>query len=140
MPTKEELKEKYGISNDDFEILTEMPAEEVIREKGFIMKMAEAVGVQEWMLKSWKGIVLAIIIILPNAHGILDYWKPKAIYAEHQFYGYYRHLQFPLPADNHDWIAFAPDAALPPSGANVPLSGLQVGTGVFPVSGQAPYA
>jgi hypothetical protein len=115
-----------------------MPAEGVIREEGFLVKLGEAFGAQEWMWKSWKGIILAIIILLPAAQAALDFWVPKAVYASQQFFDYYQHFQFP-PPDNHQWIAFT-DGALPPAGVQVPLSGLSAGTGVYPVSGQAPYA
>jgi hypothetical protein len=140
-PTKEELKAKYDITNDDFEVLTELPSESVIREKGFLVKLGETFGVQEWMWKTWGGIIIAIFVFFPQLKGALDYWTPKATYTSQQFYDYFQHLEFPLPADNHDWIAFTPDAAPPPSGAQLPpLSSFPVGTGVFPASGHAPFA
>ncbi len=60
IPTREEIKRQYNIANDDFKILTAMPPKEEVT--GFITKIAEAVGFQTWMWKSWAGVVSAIIL------------------------------------------------------------------------------
>jgi hypothetical protein len=46
-PSKEQLKRKYKISSEDFEILTELPSEQEVRQKGFLVKAGEAFGVEE---------------------------------------------------------------------------------------------
>ena len=80
LPTKEEIKKAYNISVD-FEILTSFPAEEEIKKKNvFLKKLGSVFGVQDWMLLSPKGIVIAIIVGIPAAFGVLDFWQPVAQY------------------------------------------------------------
>jgi len=140
IPSKQELKEQYHISDDDFDILTELPPDKVVREKGFLMKIGEALGVQTWMWKSWLGIVLAVIFIPPQLKDAYDYWTPKAAFAYQQLYTYVQ-TRDSTPPDDGGWIAFTPDGTLPPSGTNapVPLTGFPVGTGIFPASGHNPF-
>jgi len=138
IPSKEQLRLKYRISNNDFRILTEMPSESHVREKGFLIKVGEAFGAEEWMWKTWAGIILAVIIIVPQIQSTLDYWKPKAVYSASHFAEYFRHLQWPLAPGDTDWVAFVPDANLPPPPTGAPsVQGLSVGSGIFPAPAQS---
>ena len=122
VPSKQELKQKYQISNEDFQVLTDLPSENQVREKGFLVKVGEAFGAEEWMWKTWTGVLVAIIIIAPQFQSTLDYWKPKVTYSVGRFYDHFRHLPWPLaPSDEQ---LFVPNATFPPTStqfaANVP--------------------
>ncbi len=113
MPTKEELKTKYSIDNDDFKVLTELPSENEAKEGGFLVKVAEAVGFQTWMWRDWRGVVLAIILLPPALQDVYTFWTPKAIYTYQQFYTYFDKHR-PSPSKSDSWIAFVPEKyALP---------------------------
>jgi hypothetical protein len=132
-PSKQQLRRKYKISSEDFEILTDLPSEQEIRQKGFLVKVGEAFGVEEWMWKTWIGIILAIIIVAPELQSTVDYWKPKLVYSVSQFSNYFRHLRWPLEPTDDQWIAFIPEPTLPPPPTKAPSPpGLSVGSGLFP--------
>lgn len=138
VPSKQELKEKYKISNEDFEVLTDLPSEREVREKGFLVKVGEAFGGQEWMWKTWAGIVLAVILIAPKLQSSWDFWKPKLVQTANQFSTYFRHLRWPLDPSDDQWIAFVPDLAPPPASTSFPsFRSLTVGSGLFPGSAQS---
>jgi hypothetical protein len=82
IPSKEEIKSQYGISEEDFQILTEMQTpEEVASKYGFLLKIADAFGLKAWMMKSLAGAVLAVILLPPTVKGIYDFWEPVALHA-----------------------------------------------------------
>jgi len=65
-PTKEQIKEKYGIANDDLEILVSdaVPtAEELEKEGTFLESVAEYFGVPTFLKK--KGLWILAIIFAP---------------------------------------------------------------------------
>jgi uncharacterized membrane protein (UPF0127 family) len=81
-PSKSELKAKYKIANDDFEILTELPSLSTVKEKRSLLVLLTATaGAQEWMWKTPGGIVLAIIIVSLNVAGWVQTLQPIASYA-----------------------------------------------------------
>lgn len=138
LPSKQQLRRKYKISNADFQILTNPPPENEIREKGFLVKVGEAFGGEEWMWKTWTGVVLAIIIIVPTFQSTLDYWRPKVVYSVTQFSDYFRHLRWPLSPSDDQWIAFVPDAALPPKTEVRSFHDLSIGSSLVPGPAQSP--
>lgn len=141
IPSKEALKAKYNISNNDFDILTERPPDEAIQSKGFLVKVGEVLGVQEWMWTSYFGIVLAIILIPVAAMGIYDFWQPKIVCGAEEFQRYAHTYTQPPPQNTKRWIAFYPQDTPPPE-AEEPLTitHLPIGTGLYPLSGSAPFA
>lgn len=140
--SKEELRKKYKISNEDFEILTERPSDEEIRKKGFLVKVGEVFGAEQWMWKTWTGIVLAVIVIAPQAESIVDFWRPKVVYSVGQFHDYFRQLKWPLEPNDDQWLAFVPHSSLSQITSTPLRRNLVAGTGLFPgpaeVSGAAP--
>jgi hypothetical protein len=141
MPTKEELKAQYNISSDDFEVLTESPSDEEIQKKGFLIKLAEAFGVQPWMWKSPLGIVLAIIILPVAIQGAYNFWQPKAVYGAEQLLAYVETYE-PLPPQHEiHWIAFYPQNIQPPQTKQLPtIVQLPTGSGIFPASATGQFA
>lgn len=136
-PSKDQLKEKYGITNPDFRVLTNLPPEREIRTKGFLFKAGEAFGAEEWMWKTWTGVLIAIIIVAPQIQSTLDYWRPKIVYSVSQFSDYFRHLQWPLTPSDDEWIAFVPDSTPAPRRPQAPQS-LPVGSSLFPSPARSP--
>lgn len=78
LPSKDEVKQAYGITDDDFEILTELPK---VNNRGLLMRVAECFGVPTWIWRSVTGCVFAVILLFPAIKSAYDYWEPKAIYA-----------------------------------------------------------
>jgi hypothetical protein len=86
IPSKEEIKAKYGISNDDFEILTEIPTpEDVACRMGFLEKVTDAFGFKTWMVSSVSGLVLFVIFLVPEAVEKYEFWKGAATKAYTSF-------------------------------------------------------
>jgi len=71
-PTREELKVKYGIPNDDFVILIGTTSPPCIPDKHFVLKaVGSAMGVPVWLLSSPAGRV-AFVVLSPL-------WVPGAV-------------------------------------------------------------
>lgn len=61
-PSKAELKEKYGIKNEDFQILTEMPSDAEVREKGWSVKrVADWFGIPTYLVSA-AGFIYAVVM------------------------------------------------------------------------------
>lgn len=71
-PTKEEIKAKYGITDNDFSILIEdnVPdAKELQKEESLLEKVADFLGVPTFLKKHRRtGIILAIIFLPIKQH------------------------------------------------------------------------
>ena len=85
LPTKEQLKEKYGIAQDDFEILTALTKEDVFEKKyEKLTNLGSFFGFQTWMASSITGAIIAIIFLLPKVqptiNDTVEFWKPVAQY------------------------------------------------------------
>ena len=74
MPTKDEIRSRYGISEDDFHILTqkELPSSELLlKNEAFIEKKGFWDGFEVWLKKTIVGgIILAVIFIGELSDGI----------------------------------------------------------------------
>jgi hypothetical protein len=137
-PSKDQLRKKYGIREDDFQILTELPPEHEIRNKGFLQKVGEALGVEEWMLKSWRGRILAVIILVPTAQGIFDYWEVKVEYPVAVFADYFRHLKWPVDTTTSKWIVFRASTQSHIADWRAPEK-FQVDMGIVPAPDPSPH-
>lgn len=65
-PLKNEIKTKYNISNDDFEILTQdsVPEPSLLKKLGqYLEPVVQLFGVPTFLLKTTTGIIIAIIFI-----------------------------------------------------------------------------
>ena len=121
--------------------LTTRPTDEAIQSKGFLIKVGEALGVQEWMWRSFFGVLLAIILIPVAAHGIYDFWKPKIVCAATQFHQYASSYAQPPPENTKRWVAFYPPGApLPELKEPLTITEFPNGTGLYPLSGTPPFA
>ena len=55
-----------------------------------------------------------------------------------QFANYFRHLRWPLESGDDQWIAFIPDAPIPPAPTQFPsVRSISVGSGLFPGPAQS---
>jgi hypothetical protein len=107
MPTKEEIKAKYGIKENDFKILTRLPTkEEQEKEGGILIKLGQAFGAQDWMWKSVWGVLLAIIIIPAAAQGVWNFWQPKAIYGFEMVSSYIQTFDPKKQTEDQGFVAF----------------------------------
>ena len=111
---RQELKAKYNILNNDFQVLTQRPPDEEIQKKGFLIKLGEAFGIQEWMWKSPWGIVLAIILVPVVVAGAYNFWQPKLSCRAEQFLAYIETYEPAPPQVELHWIAFYPQNIQPP--------------------------
>ena len=139
-PTKEELKQRYNITNDDFEILTTRPDDLTIQQKGFLIKLGEVFTATEWMWRSWKGRIIAIIVICPTAYGIYSFWQPVAIYSYKQASAF---IDYAAPDEKREWVAVYPENTELPDSIELPSCGdMPANTGLYPasISGTGTYS
>jgi hypothetical protein len=136
-PSKEELKEKYDITEDDFEILDSLPsAGEVQKKESFLVKLGEIAGAQAWMWKSWKGKVIAIVLVYMFVNGVYDTFKPLALWSYEKVPIYLQACQPYAEEIAKGYIAFVQQPTAQQYPAVVPaMDVLPIGTGLFPVSG-----
>ena len=131
----EEIRKRHNLS-EDVPILDNPPPESELKAKGFLIKIGEVLGVQEWMWKSWGGIVLAVLIVVPAVCGHLSFWKPVAVYSYSQFSQYLATFQPPETTTDNRYIAFVEETLKPADSTKErTMDLLPIGTGVFPVSG-----
>lgn len=137
LPSKEELKKKHCLPTDDFEVRTQLPTKEERKERGgYLVKIGETLGAEEWMWKSIGGRVLAIIVLLPTVQGIWDYWQPKAVYAYDQMAIYFTTVDPQKDRDDTGFIAFSPrERSLESSMSGKIPEIWTTGTMIAPISG-----
>jgi RES domain-containing protein len=77
MPTDDQIRRKYSLPGDT-PIRHSMPSQEEMAAKpSFLLKVAKALGYEEWMWKSTRGKILAVIILVPAGATIVGWWAPK---------------------------------------------------------------
>lgn len=113
IPTKEEIKKAYNISNDDFEILTSFPKEDIVKKKyGKLIKLSSIFGLNAWMLRSITGVILAIIFIPPKVQSTLDeaieFWRPVIQYTYDAGQKIVQNIQYPKEGEEIKTIAILP--------------------------------
>ena len=136
IPPKDELKKKYGITNDDFDVLTESPPEETIWKQGWIEIVESISGVKTGLWRSWAGKVLAVIVfvVFPPT-SIVDLVRPIAIYAATEFLVYIEHRIY--DQSQIGVVAFLPqNTGVSFETGRLQFDQMPVGTGLFPASGQ----
>lgn len=65
-PTKEEIKEKYGIADNDFDLLVQdaLPEASTLQKVGqYVEPLLQIFGVPTFAIKTWQGVVVAIVLI-----------------------------------------------------------------------------
>ncbi len=135
IPPKDELKKKYGIANDDFDVLTEKPSQEKIDEKGILFTVESFSGIPTFLWKTWTGRVIAVIILYIFTPEFEQFAKAVTIFAASHFYSYVQ-TRVPEPHPT-GLIAFLPqNTGISDAIRTLPLHQLPVGTGLFPASGQ----
>jgi hypothetical protein len=73
LPTKDEVKEKLGLSDEDFDILTAMPSvEDVQKSEGTLEQVGSIFNAPTWLWKTLKGKLLAVIIMVIGAVALFD--------------------------------------------------------------------
>ena len=82
LPSKDKLKEKYGITNDDFDVLT---------------NVGEFLGAPAWLWKSLTGVIFAVILMASGAVGDWNNLKPIASYTAKALYSYVASINFIQP-------------------------------------------
>ena len=135
-PSKDELKKKYGIINDDFDVLTESPSQETIWKRGWVEIVESISDVRTGLWRSWQGAVIAVIFFIispPSAPA--DFLKPVAVFAATELLTYFS-TKTPDPNPT-GVVAFLPQntGVLYQTG-KLQFDQLPVGTGLFPASGQ----
>ena len=84
LPSKEEIRKKYGISEPDFAILTELPSDEVLLKEGAsLKKLGLWNGLEVWAKRTIiGGVLLAFLFIADLQNAIETYYKDgQIIYA-----------------------------------------------------------
>ena len=98
LPSKDKLKEKYGITNDDFAVLTEFPTNEQLQErKSLLVYVGEFLGAPAWLWKSLAGDIFAVILMVSGAVGHWNNLKPIASYTAKALYSYVASIDFTQP-------------------------------------------
>lgn len=113
LPTKEQIKEKYNISENDFEILTSLSTKDIIKKKyDKLIKLGSIFGLNPWMLKSITGVVVAVIFVAPKVQPTIDdtieFWLPKARYTYDAGKKILNNIQKPKEGEEIKTIAILP--------------------------------
>jgi len=134
-PSKDELKKKYGIVNDDFEVRDKMPSTDEIASRGWLQKAEDFSGVPVSLWKDWGGNVIAVILVYVFGDLAAAFAAPIVFYAASQFLDY---LQTKTANSiQTGLVAFLPQNTLISGTTGTLLfDQLPVGTGLFPASGQ----
>jgi hypothetical protein len=137
LPSKEVLKEKYKIVDDDFEILTEYPADGQIKARGgFLLRVGELLGAPTWLWKTFSGTVLAVIILISSAIGHYNNLQPIVVHSYEKMALYLQELK-PIKSNEHiTYVAFVPpEFKMPEPPGQTNYTDFPPGSAVFPVSG-----
>jgi len=113
LPTKEQIKTKYNITEDDFEILTSLSTKDIIKKKyDKLIKLSSIFGLNPWMLKSITGVVVAVIFVAPKVQPTIDdtveFWLPKARYTYNAGKKILNNMQKPKEGEEIKTIAILP--------------------------------
>lgn len=70
----EELRRRFGRETP---ILERVPSpKELVEQESWIERIAGTVGLEKWMWKSRRGLIIAIIVVPPGISGLVDFWSP----------------------------------------------------------------
>ena len=138
-PSKKEIREKYGISNEDFDVLLResTPTAEELKESGSLLEsVIDFLGVPTFLLK--KGVIVLAVIFIP-------YWGPIATKNFQDCivttYNYYSEVVKHV-ADTSDPPRYVLTLQDPADIARNPIDlrtgSFPVGTGIYPISGSLP--
>ena len=109
LPTKEQIKEKFSIPDDDFEIKTKLPTEEEIKKNpGFLEKLGSISGFKAWKRKSKIGKLIDIILIPPAISAALSFYSPFAHYTYDVGKRIYQNIQWPKEDQETKTIVILP--------------------------------
>ena len=136
LPSKDKIKKEYGISDEDFEILTSPPSKDELAKKGgFLTRVADCLGIKTWMWKSFGGLLFAVIFVIPKVDSTLSYWTPKVEKTYLAMNDYWQSFSIEPPDKTIDFVAFVPqDQELTIGTEPKPIDQYPQGTGVFPLS------
>ena len=142
LPTKEQIKEKYNIPENNFEILTEFPTKEEIIEKkyGKLIKLGSIFGLKPWMLTTITGGLVAIIFILPKVQPTIDdtieFWYPVVHYTYDVGKQIVQNILWPEAGEEIKTIAIVPqELEFRDATDEQDLEKFPIGTELYPVSG-----
>ena len=136
-PSKDEIKAKYGITIDDFDVLTQdtTPDASALKRLGqFLEPVADCFGVPTFLLK--KGLIIVAIIFLP-------WWGPKV---QTEFrdcmvttYAYYSDVLSKLPQPDTEtprYVLTVKDPIdLTRNAIDLKTGTFPTGSGIYPFSG-----
>lgn len=136
-PTKQELKELYGISEDHFEIRDNLPTEDEVKAKNsWLVRVGECFGAPAWLWKTLTGTVIAVILLTSTVVGHYNNIKPIVVTTWSQFSNVFQAFTpEATPSDSPHFVAVVPEIHADKSSPNnwdwtaVPSS-----TGVFSLS------
>lgn len=137
-PDKKEIKEKYGIPDEDFDILVadKLPkATDLLQNESFIVKTMSYFGIPTFLRKNKWGIIIAIIF--------LPYIKDKVSNELENCYvttfSYYKEVASNLaPKQGVEPVLVAvlpQNKELKPYKGKMPMDALPEDTGIYPYSG-----
>jgi len=133
-PSKEELRAKYGITSEDFEVIitNSVPdAKQLAKEESFLEKVLDFFGVPTFLkkLKS-TGLILAVVFMPYWARKVSSEVKAAIVTS----YAFYSEVLDKLPRGEATALALLlPDNCAIPS-AGLGFAMLPTGTGIAPIS------
>lgn len=70
----QELRERFG---DDVQVTDKLPSpKEVVERDSWLERIVGTVGLEKWMWKSRRGLLIAIIVVPPGVSGLVEFWSP----------------------------------------------------------------
>ena len=141
LPTKEEIKKAYNISDNDFEILTSLPSEEEIKKNpGFFEKLDPISEFKTvWKRKSKIGKLISIILTPPALYGAISFYQLAIPYTYDKGMEILKRIQWPEESQGIKTIAILPQQIKIQDAKDVQeLDEYPIGTELIVVSGTMP--
>lgn len=70
----EDLRRRFGA---EIPIIDRIPSPgEVVEQESWLERISGTVGLEKWMWKSRRGLLIAIIVVPPGVGGLVDFWAP----------------------------------------------------------------
>ena len=109
LPTKEQIKKAYNISEDDFNILTKFPSKEDFKKNpGFLKKLGTISGYDIWKRKSKLGKLKDILLIHATVYSAIQFYQPIVDFSYDKGMEIIQSIQWPEENQEIKTIAILP--------------------------------
>ncbi len=136
-PTKNEVKQKYGISEDDFEILVQdnLPAAKELQEEGTVFeRVASWLGVPTFLKKYRKTGILIALVLIPGWGPMVCEKGNTVITTSYNFYAENVNRLQNFYDENSKYLVFYPDGEKDDEKKELNFGDMPIASGVTGIS------